>query len=395
MPKILNSCSKWSDLPDFVDAYLDMASKGDANLRMFGYASLINDHNNERAGSPIEPENAVLSGAIVAMNVLAVGPKEFRGTYSTINSPEDTKSATFIRNIGCYAGLQPSDNNEHLVKGLNIVTEMQNASTGLAHYMKRELGDPPVVDGQQLKITDLFDNEKKHLFKKLEGHELNDFQLYSIMAVEPKAIDKNNQEISGYPAVTVVTNEKSKFAQIYRTDNEENLKADIIQSAVRICDGQGITRKVGESMKGGKDMDYFYNMVYNSYKELKIEAPIIEKIHEEIKNYLHFNHEVNDLLERKRTKPSTDYDKELTSLLEEHGYKNIQLKDKDGSQYTYSPLNSPYFGAKAQMVERDDVVTEQNIIDSDMPKTGREKIRRLAKLYEEKFMDRSNVQSIA
>src|SRR4051812_11809543 len=72
--------SKWSELPDVLKQYEAMLDKETSGVsRIFGYASLITNHVNEKppGSAALENERAQLQGMEVAMNVLAAGEYEF------------------------------------------------------------------------------------------------------------------------------------------------------------------------------------------------------------------------------------------------------------------------------------------------------------------------------
>jgi hypothetical protein len=395
------TCDKWSELPEFLEKYSTAIKQGDGVARIFGYASLISSHANEKASSQLPNEEAKLYGHLVAMNVLAVGEKEYRGTWSEVkdtNNPyASTKSKNFIRNTGCYAGLEQSDNPDNFAHGINITLDAENAKAGILSYVKRELGDAPKVmvgtPPQKLSYLDLFDENKKHLFKELENHPENNFGLYKIQMFENKIVDKATGKENSAVAITVATNEKSPYAAIHRTDTEEALQAAVVKTVQRICDGQGIRRAVGNSFAGGDSLAYFENVVHKPLKDGGYSAPMLDRIAPEIDKYLEFNAKLLETL--KEVYPTrrftTNKDRFLASADEGKISTTAQRIEALSKEYGYDKvldgeglLSSPYYGPKANMVHRDDKITGQDFENAKLPRTAMEKIKRLADLHYER-----------
>lgn len=391
------TCDKWSELPEFLEKYQAAIKQGDGVARIFGYASLISSHTNEKAGSTLPNEEAKLYGHLVGMNVLAVGEKEYRGTYSAVdvNNPyASTKNKNFIRNVGCYAGLEQSDNQSNFAHGINITLDADNTKAGILAYIKRELGDAPNVlvgnPPQKLSYLDLLDENKKHLFKELEKHPENNFSLYKIQMFENKIVDKETGKETSAVAITVATNEKSKYAAIHRTDTEEALQAAVVKSVQRICDGQGIRRAVGQSFAGGDSLVYFENVVHKPLKDAGFSAPMLDRIAPEIDKYLEFNAKLLETL--KEVYPTrrftTDKDRFLSSATDGKIANTAERVEALTKEYGYDKvldgegvLSSPFYGPKANMVHRDDKITKQDYDNAKLPRTAMEKIKRLAELH--------------
>lgn len=70
-----NEISRWSDLPEFIASYNREIAEQGGVTRIFGYASIINNHAAEKPDESrgIPNEKAKLPGMEVAMNVFATG----------------------------------------------------------------------------------------------------------------------------------------------------------------------------------------------------------------------------------------------------------------------------------------------------------------------------------
>jgi len=264
---VRDEASCWSDLPRVLQHYLNLSDKeGNGLGRLFGYASLVKDHKNEKppASADLPNEDAALPGMEVAMNVLAVG-REFRGASGTYTDARGKRQ--YFANTGLYAGLEPALTPDGCAYGKNITSLPADRVESLTHYIKRELGMPP----KGLPVEYLFDATAASKFGALKGTDQDEFGMYKFQIVNTVKTEKGeNRQV---PSITVSTNGNSRFSALGLTP---------IQAAERILDGQGYCPKEGESTKGGAALDYFNNDVLGTARSLDLYQPRLEAIHQAV-----------------------------------------------------------------------------------------------------------------
>jgi hypothetical protein len=273
---------RWSELPDAISRYIELSDKeGNSLGRLFGYASIIKDNANEKPSlsSSLKDEPAVLPGMEVAMNVLAAGKEEYRGTRDTyINEQGQEKH---FANVGVYAGLETATSEGGYASGMNITTWPENRACSLKSYIKRELGAPP----NGISLDDLFDPQAKSKFAALEGTPEDEFGMYKFEVVDTEV--RTETGTKKVPSVTVSTNEKSKFAAIGLSP---------MQTAALILDGHGYTRTYGTSTRGGTSLDYFKDAVIAIARQLGLKQPKLEAIDAAVEQLAAIQAQIHGLL---------------------------------------------------------------------------------------------------
>jgi hypothetical protein len=90
--------STWSEVYELTQEYLEhVRSSDDKTVRIFGYASLIFSHGNEKQKSRIANEEAViLRGGKSSLNLMAAGEGEYRGEYNSLSGEKSRKSTSFF-----------------------------------------------------------------------------------------------------------------------------------------------------------------------------------------------------------------------------------------------------------------------------------------------------------
>jgi hypothetical protein len=334
-------------LPEILKQYENIADReSDGKGRLFGYASLVKIHTNEKPESSkgIPNERARLPGMEVAMNVLAAGEQEFRGTRDTYTDEKGAQKK--FANVGVYAGLEPATSPDGYAEGLTITTRPEDRKSSLMAYIKRELGNPP--DG--ISLNDLFDPAAKVKFDALKNTPQDDFGMYKFQVVD---VELDNGKKA--PAITVATNEKSKFSAIGISP---------AQAAHLILDGQGYKRILGETRCGGDGLDYFKDNVIAVMKELGFNQPRLTQIDQEVEKLAGIYAKAHDTLDR--IKPPPKEEQKIFNSLVEAGLKGVY---------------SPFFRDGENVNERDTVpLQEKQMPDNRMPHTATEKFARIADL---------------
>jgi hypothetical protein len=361
MSLLLGEATSWSELPAALDAYNTLVDKeGGGVSRLFGYASLIKDHDNEKpqTSGGLPDERARLPGMEVAMNVLAAGEYEFRGTRATYTDATGTKKP--FANVGLYAGLERASSKDGYAQGMNITATPADRRSSLAAYIKRELGDPPAG----VMPDDLFDKTATPKFKALEGNPQDKFGMYKFQIVYVEV--QTEEGVKQVPAVTVSTNEKGRFSAIGLTP---------VQAAAMILDGQGYVRTEGQSSRGGTALDYFKNNVIGVARELRLHQPRLEAIDGAIETLGRIGQEMHDILALHLPKLQED------ALIYASTY--AHRKEEKG---IYSPL----FRDGENVNNRAPVGDEERARPENvMPHSADEKFARIAQLHDEGKTGRS------
>lgn len=340
---IIEEVYKWSDLPDLISNY-EKSIGSDGVVRVFGYASVIDNHADIKTGSKLpNEENVFVDGMQVAMNVFAVGPAEFRGTNDRANG---------VYNVGLYAGLEDSTEETAKAYGINVTLAKENMQAGISAFISRELGNPP----NGLKIEDLFNPEKKADFSALKGTDKDEFGLYKFQVIE------TTTEQGKFPAFAVSTNEKSKFSAIGLTPHE---------AAWYILDGQGYSRPSGngETMLGGAAADYFLKNVVEAYEKRGYIQPKIEATRDAVLELAEFVSKFQQISASEHL-PEKDKQDRLVDLHKTH------VVDRGIN------LSTRVFADGEAVVSRDEVSAEHKA-GSNMPKTSDEKFSRVEALLNE------------
>jgi hypothetical protein len=361
-PTVIFEAKSWSDLPAVLKNYEALSDRvAGGTSRIFGYASIIKNHDNEKPAhsKDIPDESARLPGMEVAMNVLAAGEYEFRGTRGTYHGT-DGKDHSFA-NVGIYAGLEPALTKDGFADGKNITASREDRRESLKAYIKRELGNPP----PGITLDDLFDEKAAAKFEALKNHPKNEFGMYKFQVVNTQ-IEKDGKP-AHVPAVSVATNEHSKFAAIGLAP---------MQTAQLILDGQGYHRKIGTSMVGGSALDYFKQSVVGVAKSNGLKQSRLTAIDEAVEKLAGIYAKSEDILQ----------DSGLTE--KERTRKLVQLVDDNIKEL--NGVNSPYFHKGENVNEREPVSeAEKALPENQMPKTAAEKFVRIAHLYKEGLTTRS------
>lgn len=354
---IRQETSRWSDLPQFLEQYNALVqSEGGGVGRIFGYASIINNHSAEKPenSAGLANEKCRVNGMEVAMNVYATGEFELRGT---------TDAERGIHNVGLYAGMEPALSEGGYSEGLNITVAPQDAAQSFKAYMKREIGNPPgdVTLDDMITQDDtghilLTEKGAEHI-ASLQGTPKDDFGLYKLQVV-----NSQREDGKAVPALSVSTNENSPFAAIGLTNKE---------AAIRILDGMGYEREVDGRVLGGSALDYFKNTMA-SYEEYGVEQPRIRAIAAEVvamaEGYKQFEqlHDSNASLEDK-----------VNAV-------NAMMAQENGKGIS-SPMPS-YFGHK-NVVERGSPGAEVKDLNAGMPRTAQEKFQHIASKLDSGALD--------
>mgnify|MGYP000302930223 CR=1 FL=1 len=357
---------RWSELSEILKKYeaiIDREQEGVS--RIFGYASIIKKHDNEKpaASRHIKNERAQLPGMEVAMNVLAAGEWEFRGTRGTyrqengktIQEGEDGVGKHFA-SVGIYAGLEAAANNQGFADGMNITVSKEDRHASLIAYMERELGKPP----GGLTLAEIFHEEGRAKFEALKNTPQDEFGMYKFQVVNTQT------EGRSVPAVTVATNEDSKFARIGLTP---------MQAAHMILDGQGYRRTMGVSKTGGSALDYFKQNAIGVARELKLNQPRLEAIDAAVEKLAKLYTEINEIIEKKLPLPE---EAQAIEALKE------RYPDFMGNGDNSKAVATPYF-MRGENVNKRDVVSPEDraLPENEMAHTAEEKLRRVRGLQGE------------
>ncbi len=357
MTSVRMEAKNWSELPQLIKQYEALIDRDAGGIsRIFGYASIIKQHDNEKpqGSKQIPNERSQVHGMEVAMNVLAAGELEFRGTRGrfrkegdkVIQEGENGKGTRFA-SVGIYAGLEPATSNDGFADGLNVTVSKDDRRASLIAYMKRELGEPPAG----LKLENLFDDDAVSKFAALKGTKEDNFGMYKFQVV-----DTQTAEGKIVPAVTVSTNEESKFARIGLTSME---------TAHLILDGQGYKRSMGKNKAGGSALDYFKQNAIGVARELNLKQHRLEAIDIAVEQLADLYVEMHKVFEKK--------------LPSEQEFEAIQaLIDKNPE---FRTVTTPYFHPN-QNVNTRAPVSEEDIQspDNQMPHTADEKFQRIEQL---------------
>jgi hypothetical protein len=352
-PSIL-SASKWSELPELLEQYEKITdAKTNGTSRIFGYASIIDNHKNEKpqGSQDIANEHARLPGMEVAMNVLAAGEFEFRGTRGKYIDKLGKEKR--FANVGVYAGLEPAAGKDGFGDGIAVTASRQDREASLKSYIERELGKPP----EGVTLDELFTEDGRKKFVALKGKPEDEFGMYKFQVVNLELDDK-----SKVPAVTVSTNEKSKFAAIGLTP---------MQTAQMVLDGQGYKRHTGASMVGGSSLDYFKNSAIGTVRKHKLIQPRLEAIDKAVDELAQVYSQVNDVI---ANKPPEQHYEEFKKIIDAHPH----LTENGG-------IFSPYFYDGQNVNKRDAVSAEDLAVPENqgMPHTADEKLRRIHTLAQD------------
>ncbi len=352
--------TKWSELPEVLAKYEQEVRAGDGISRLFGYASLIKVHTNEKpeSSSKIPNEKARLPGMEVDMNVLAAGEYEFRGTRGTYIDKNGQEKP--FANIGIYAGLQPAANKDGYAEGINITASTEDMKASLTAYINRELGNPPTG----ITVEDLFDKTAKSKFDALKGKDEDKFGMYKFQVADVNLAGDTNKKV---PAITVSTNEESKFAVT-------NLSP--MQKAQLILDGHGYDRELGIRYYGGTALDYFKENCTEVARDNGFSNPRIDAIDKAVDQLAGIYTQVHNTITKHL--PEAEEAKVMDTLIREtfNGMSDVEIiKNK------LSGINSPYFN------QGEDVNTRAPVSDADkilpqnqMAHTAEEKFSRVADL---------------
>lgn len=338
---VLFETNKWSELSDVINQYLGLVkSRGDQEVRMFGYASLIKDHNKEKAGSALDNESARVNGMEVDMNVFAIGNSEFRGTNDRENG---------VMNAGLYAGLGPSLEADGYAEGINVTVDMDNAIDGLKAYVKREVGDfpPAVVDllPEDTTHDHLFDPKESHRFDVLKNTEHDRFTMYTFQIIETHV----GEEI--VPAITVSTDPTTELAAVGLTPGD---------AAMYIIDGIG---------SRGSALEYFENNL-KAQRELGVESPRLEAINDSVQELLELYRDLDEMPESKWADRIQEYAADKPNVVGTETVDGVE-----GVPLSVGPLSYRVFESHVQNAERAGL--DQGYKEA-LPKTGEEKISHAA-----------------
>jgi hypothetical protein len=348
---IVLTATKWSEMPELLEKYEAMIDKEQGGVsRIFGYASIINDHKNEKppASKDVPNESVKLHGMVVGMNVLAAGEVEYRGTRDTYVD-EQGKTKHFA-NVGVYAGLEATGNPDEFASGITVTAVKNDRRASLKSYIKRELGEPPAG----ITFDDLFDNTAKVKFAALEGNPKNNFGMYKFHVANVETAEGKT-----IPAVTVATNEKSPFSAIGKSP---------IQTAHYILDGQGYSRTIDGTKKGGSDLAYFKDNVIGVQRKLGLTQPRLEEIDQAVSDLAKIYAEANKIFDKNL--PQEQLAAEMEKLI-------IANRDK------LEGVSSPLFHDGENVNERPPVPPEEKAASNKnepMPTTAKGKLERIASL---------------
>lgn len=362
---ILLEAKHWSQLPGLLHAYEEMVDKGDGISRLFGYASLITDHEKEKpTGSRALPnEKARLKGMEVAMNVLAAGEYEFRGTRGTYMDGDKKKR---FANIGVYAGLESAADANGYADGKNITASKSDRRESLKAYIARELGNPPAG----ITLDDLFDPAATMKFVALLHTPEDNLGMYKFLVAE---VDIDGTKKA--PAVTVATNEESKFAAIGLTP---------MQTAQLVLDGHGYVRNGG---RGGTALDYFKKSVIGVAQKNNLHQPRLEAIDRAVDELAGIYSEAYTLLS-KQGLPENELAQEFNKLIDKHpaltGDDNLALKTQRAREGKPTGVYSPYFKDGENVNQRDPVSDADKALPQNaMEHTAEQKFARIERLRKE------------
>lgn len=349
---IRNEAICWSDLPRVAQHYLELSDKeGQGIGRLFSYASLIDNHKNEKpaSSSRLPNEAATLPGMEVAMNVLAVG-REYRGASGTYNDAEGQEK--YFANSGLYAGLEPTTSKDGYASGMNITTTPEDRIKSLKAYINRELGNPP----ETISLDDIFDPRAASKFEALKGTPQDKFHMYKFQIVNAaiKTEDGANRRV---PAITVSTNENSRFSAMGLSP---------MQAAERILDGQGYRRKEGDSIMGGSALDYFKNKVLGVARKFGLYQPRLEAINTAIDTLANILGEMGDIQNSSASNPQKEA--LINACIERHRTDLVGLS---------SPLFGKNESTNHRTITPDDLELPEN---KTIPHTWEEKFQRIAAL---------------
>ena len=340
----------WSQLPDLLKEYEDRIDAEAGGIgRIFGYASIIDQHNNEKPGASqhLPNERAILPGMEVAMNILAVGEHEFRATngyYASHYSKGKLKKA-FFANIGIYAGIEPALEANGHAQGINITAYADDRRQAITAYLYRELGNPP--DG--IKIEDIFSRDTQAQLRALAGTPDDALGMYKLCIADTQGKIRNN--VQKVPALVVATNEQSKFAVFGLSD---------VQTAHMVLDGVGYRRFVNNNTIGGSSLDYFKRNVVDIMRKHDLHQPRIEAVDKAVTELAQLYHTMHSAVEE---------GKSIGSIVEEHP----QLHG----------LYSPYFAPHEASSKRNPIDTIARILQHrKIPKTAEEKFAAIANMVE-------------
>ena len=354
---ILFEAKRWSELPDVLRSYEASIDAQDAISRLFGYASLIKQHTNEKpeGSHSIPNEKARLPGMEVAMNVLAAGQYEFRGTRDTYKDAQNGDPKAFA-NVGIYAGLERASSKDGFAEGMNITAGKEDRHASIIAYIKRELGNPP----EGISLDDIFNAAAAPKFEALKGTPQDNFGMYKFQIVNADIDAQGGQPARKVPAITVSTNEESDFSAIGLSPHE---------AALRILDGQGYARRMGQASVGGTALDYFKDNVIAVARELGLHQPRLEAINIAVEELSHAFFQIHGVISQ-----SLPYEQEATLI---DAIVKANLPDN-------MILASPHFHPGQNVNERAPVSDEDKALpQNQMPHTAAEKFANDAKRFAE------------
>ncbi len=361
--------STWSEVYNLTQNYLmHVENLQDKVVRIFGYGSLIFNNVNEKQGSLLENEPAILNGAKVSLNLMAAGEGEYRGEYNQFNDGRSRKS------VGVYMGMEQGEQSD-FAQGLNVTLEIERAKDSLKLLFERELGKLPYG----INFDDLLEKNNNEKFSNIP-EEQNKLKLYKLAIVETIVKDENEKDKSTL-ALVVPSNEKSALSAVGR---------GALEVAVMAAQGQGISRKKGESTVGGDAIDYFRANLEN-FRKNNIKVPFMEKVNEALEVYLKFCNDINSSI-----KSGSLTANEFANLYEKNNLTQFSQTVKDPSlpkgEYINSGITSPFFNKNdiGETTQRTDFTLEEYSKGlENIPFTAKLSIERLASLHDKYFGEKA------